>query len=303
MVLDYQMCPGRLTNGSGLLNSVVNGSGNYILSFSNTPKLDPETVDAAENTPFGNLLVLGSDNRLRQLVAPSTAGWTIQTNATNEFVVGAPPAATIPDPLSVTDLVVTGQATIEDLEVNGDVELNGLAAGTAVSLLGFNATNQVVLTALSQGLGVSMFFESSTSPNASSPNSAKVSGDYLVIGNRLFDSGQDNIAVTTSESLTVNDDGTYLLFWSAQLRMGGSTSVGKFGVWLELNGTVVNYGNGRTDSNVSGVDVNNGVMYAAQGMDVRAYTAGTVIKLLFNENCPQEEAFEVRLIAVRIPNA
>lgn len=299
--LDTQFCHGRIVNNAGILSNELNGSGNSMIAWRQSPKIDPEAVVAQENIAFGNILIVGSDSRLHQLEVPSTPNLVLQTNGSGDLVLNTIPAASVPDPLNVNDLGVANDATIENLEVNGDLEINNLSTGTAVNLLALDATNQVILQSLSQGLSISMFFESPTSPNASSPNKNKITGEYLIIGNRLFDSGQDNITVTTSESLTVLDAGNYLVFWSAQLRMGGSTTSGKFGVWLEVNGTVVNYGNGRTDGQVTGVDVNNGVMYGAYGMDVRPYAANDVIKLLLSENCPQEEAFEVRIIAVRIP--
>lgn len=300
MGLDYKFCPGRIVNNSGLLNAVQNGSGNFQIGFSDTPKLNPETVTAAENVTFGNFFVLGSDNRMRQLEAPNTPSLFLQTNATGDVIFGAAPAATVPDPLNVNDLTVANQATFEDVEINDDLEINNLATGTAVNLLALDATNQVILQSLSQGLSFSMFFESPTSPNASTPNKNKVSGQYLIIGNRLFDSGGDNIAVTTSESLTVQDAGNYFLVWQAQFRAGGAASA-KFGVWLEINGTVVNQGNGRTDSEVSGVDVNNGDMMGLSGIEARPLAANDVIKLLVSETASNSEIFEVRLIAVRIP--
>ncbi len=297
--LDPQFCHGRITNGPGVLNNIVNGSGNSVISWSNTPKIDPESVQGVEDQSFGNFLILSSDSRMRQLIAPAVAGLTVQTNATGQFIIGAPPAATIPDPLEVSDLVVSDQATIDKLEVNGEVELNGLVAGTAVNILGFDAANKVVLTALGQGLGISTFFESPTSPSASTPNLNKNSGEYLVIGNRLFDSGQDNIAVGTSESLTIQDAGNYLIMWQAQSRMAGGAGT-LCGVWLELNGTVVNYGNGRTTS-ITTINTTNGSMWQLGGMDVRAYAANTTIKLLLNATTTDIQTCEVRLVAVRIP--
>lgn len=298
--LDYKFCEGRLQSGTGLLNSVTNGSGNSQITWSDTPKLNPESVTGVQNVTFGNFFVLGSDSRMRQLEAPNASGLFLQTDGAGNVVFGAAPAATVPDPLNVNDLTVANSATIEDLETNGIVELNNLASGTAVNILGLNAANQIILQSLSQGLTISMFFESPTSPNANDPNVAKTSGQYLVIGNRLFDSGDDNISVATSESLEVQDQGTYLILWMAQFRLGGAASA-KAGVWLEINGTVVNQGNGRTDGNVSGTDVQNGAMYGAFGMDVREYSANDVIKLLLNETATNLETFEVRLIAVRFP--
>jgi hypothetical protein len=300
--LDYKFCGGRLTNSTGLLNAQVNGSGNYSIAFSDTPKLDPEVVTAAENVTFGNLFVLGSDNRMRQLEVPASSGLFMQTNAAGQLVLGAAPAATVPDPLNINDLTVANQATIEDLEVNGTVEINNLSSGTAVSVLALNSSNELILQGLAQGLTISMFFESPTSPNAASPNSAKTSGSYLVIGNRLFDSGDDNITVTTSESITVQDAGTYLILWNGQFRAGGGAPA-KAGIWLEVNGTIINYGNGRTDGNVSGTEASNGAMFPLVGFDVRAYAANDVIKLMLSETASNQETFEVRLIAVRFPNS
>lgn len=299
--LDYKFCHGRIQNNTGLLYAQQNGSGNFLIGFSDTPKLNPETVTATENVTFGNFFVLGSDSRMRQLEAPGTPSLFLQTNASGEVIFGAAPAATVPDPLNVNDLTVANQATFEDVEINDDLEINNLSTGTAVNLLALDATNQVILQSLSQGLSFSMFFESPTSPNGGAPpNKNKTSGQYLVIGNRLFDSGLDNISVTTSEALTVNDAGNYLLLWQAQFRAGGAATA-KFGVWLEINGTVVNQGNGRTDSGVTGVDVNNGDMMGLSGMEARAMAAGEVIKLLLNTTAANAETFEVRLIAVRIP--
>jgi len=298
---DYKFCVGRLETGTGLLNSITNGSGNAQIAFSDTPKLNPETVTGALNTAFGNFFVLGSDNRMRQLEAPDTAGLFLQTNATSEVVFGAAPAATVPDPLNVNDLTVANSATIQDLEVNGNLEVNNLATGTAVNLLALDATNQVILQSLSQGLSISMFFESPTSPSAASPNKDKNSGDYLILGNRLFDSGSDNISVTTSESLTFNDAGNYLILWQAQCRLGGGTPAA-IGAWLEINGTVINYGTGRTDNPpVSYANATDGAMFQLTGMDVRAYAANDVMKLLLNSSTGNAQTFEVRLIAVRIP--
>lgn len=300
MGLDYQFCPGRITNNTGLLYAQQNGSGNFQIGFSDTPKLNPETVTATENVTFGNFFVLGSDSRMRQLEAPATPSLFLQTNASGDVVFGAAPTATVPDPLNVNDLTVANLATFEDVEINDDIEINNLASGTAVNLLALDSNNKVITQTLAQGLSISMFFESPTSPNSDDPNVAKVSGEYLVIGNRLFDSGSDNIAVTTSVSLTVQDAGFYKIEWSGQIRLGGNN--GKCGIWLEVNGTVVNLGNGRTDSQVSNVTVTNGTMNYLTGMDVREYAANDVIKLLLNETATNCETFEVRLVATRFPN-
>src|SRR5690349_24554292 len=61
---DYKFCYGRISNNTGLLYAQQNGSGNFQIGFSDTPKLNPETVTATENITFGNFFVLGSDSRM-----------------------------------------------------------------------------------------------------------------------------------------------------------------------------------------------------------------------------------------------
>jgi hypothetical protein len=179
--LDYKFCPGRLANSGGLLNAIQNGSGNWDIRFQNTPKLDPEVVTAAEDVTFGNLFVLGSDNRMRQLEVPATSGLFMQTNASGNLVLSAPPAATIPDPLVVNDLTVVDDAVINDLTTNGIVTLNNIPSGTVANLLGLDASNVLVTQALAAGLAACMFYESNSSPGAGSPNAAKTNGEFLVI--------------------------------------------------------------------------------------------------------------------------
>jgi len=293
--LDSQFCHGRITNGPGLLNNVINGSGNSQITWSNTPKIDPESVTAAETTAFGNFLILSADSRMRQLQAPNIASLVVQTNGSGQFVLDTIPAATVPDPLNVNDLGVADQATIDKLEVNDTFEINNLSAGTAVNLLALNASNQVILQALAQGLSISMFFESATSPSPANPNIAKTSGQYFEIGNKMF--GGTNVGIQTGQSLIIQEAGNYLIFWSAQHRCG--STAGKVGTWLEINGTVVNYGNGKADAAVSNGAVPQ--MYGAFGMDVRTYALNDVIKLLLYSSYGALQTLEVRLIAVRIP--
>jgi hypothetical protein len=294
--LDYKFCPGRLTNSGGILNAIQLGSGNWVISFQNTPKLDPEVVTAAQNVAFGNLFVLGSDNRMRQLEVPATSGLFMQTNATGDLVLSAAPAAVVPDPLIVNDLTVVNAALIDDLTTNGIVTHNNISSGTVVSLLGLDVSNVLVTQALAAGFAASMFYESPSSPTpGTGPNAAKTSGQYLIIGNLLFDSGANLISVTTSEAITVNVAGKYKLDWTGQVRCNG---LGKAGIWLEINGVIVNRGNGRTDGDVVQSPEQT---FNLSGMEARSFAVGDVIKLQLSQTGggADYQTFEVRLVALK----
>lgn len=294
--LDYKFCPGRLTNSGGILNAIQNGSGNWSIAFQNTPKLDPEVVTAAENVTFGNLFVLGSDNRMRQLEVPASSGLFMQTNASGNLVLGAAPAATVPDPLVINDLTVVNKATINDLTTNGIVTLNNTPSGTVANLLGLDASNVLVTQALAAGVAAAMFYESSSSPGAGTPNATKTNGEFLVIGNRLFDSGANLISVSTSESLTVNVAGKYLLFWLSQSRTSGAANP-NVGTWLQINGVIVNYGNGRTS--FTGGSINNSQLFHLSGIEARPLAIGDVIQLQLSEVATNIATYEVRLVVVK----
>lgn len=296
--LDYKFCPGRLTNSGGLLNAIQNGSGNWSIAFQNTPKLDPEVVTAAEDVTFGNLFVLGSDNGMRQLEVPATAGLFMQTNASGNLVLSDAPEATVPDPLVINDLTVSDAAVINDLTTNGVVTLNNIPSGTVANLLGLDASNVLVTQALAAGIAASMFYESPSSPGVGSPNQSKTNGEFLVIGNRLFDSGANLISVSTSESLTVNVAGKYLLFWQLQSQVSGNSRT-NVGAWLQLNGVIVNVGNGRTSSPFVGGASATPAIFHVTGIEARSLTAGDVIQIQLSETAETIISAEVRLIAIK----
>jgi hypothetical protein len=292
-VLDYKFCERRLTNASGLLVANVNGSGNFGIGFSTTPQVQLSEYEATEDTSFGNLIVMGSDYRWRFLSGPASLGLFLQTDANGMLFFGDPPTATIPDPLAINDLSVANEATINDLTTSGTLTLNNLAAGTVVNLIGLNASAEVVLQALTAGIAASMFYESATSPGVGAPNKAKTTGQYLIIGNRLFDSGANLISVTTSEALTVNVAGKYLLLWQSEIRMLNN---GKGGAWLEVNGVIVNPGTGRTDAEIGNALAANTAGFT--GMEVRSLAVNDVLKLKLSLSATGT-TFEARLIAIK----
>lgn len=292
-VLDYKFCERRLTNAPGFLVANQNGSGNFGIGFTNVPQVQLNEITAAENTAFGQLIVMGSDYRWRALNPPASAGLFMQSDASGNIIFGDPPAATVPDPLVVNELTVTTTATVDDLTTNGTVTLNNIGSGTVVNLLGLDASNEVVLQSLASGIAGCMFYENSTSPGVSAPNKSKVGGQFLVIGNRLYDSGANLISVTTSESATVNVAGKYLLAWVGLVRF---TANGKASISLVINGVLVNSANGRTDSEV----LNSLAQTYANltGLEIRPLAAGDVLQLQLGATAGVT-TYEVRLIAIK----
>jgi hypothetical protein len=293
-VLDYKFCERRLSTGAGFLVSNINGSGNAGFTWTTTPQVQLSEYEATANTSFGNLVVMGSDYRWRYLQGPSTLGLFLQTDANGMLFFGDPPASTIPDPLVVNDLNVANEATINDLTTNGTLTLNNVSSGTVVNLLGLDVSNEVVLQAVTAGSAACMFYESPTSPGAGvPPNKDKTNGQYLVIGNRLFDSGANLISVTTSEAITVNVTGKYLLAWVAEIR---NNSAARVGVWLEINNTIVNVGNGRIADVTNPGDAQ---LVPLMGLEARTLTAGDVIKLQLQSTGATPQTFEARIIAFK----
>jgi hypothetical protein len=163
-----------------------------------------------------------------------------------------------------------------------------------VNLLGLDVSNEVVLQAVTAGSAACMFYESPTSPGAGvPPNKDKTNGQYLVIGNRLFDSGANLISVTTSEAITVNVTGKYLLAWVAEIR---NNSAARVGVWLEINNTIVNVGNGRIADVTNPGDAQ---LVPLMGLEARTLTAGDVIKLQLQSTGATPQTFEARIIAFK----
>lgn len=297
-VLDYKFCHRRLSSGEGFLVSNINGAGNAGFTWTTTPQVALTEMLATEGVVFGNLIVMGSDSRWRYLQGPSTLGLFMQTDANGMVYFGDPPAATVPDPLNINNLSVAATATINDLTTNGTVTLNNVVAGTVVNLLGLDVSNEVVLQSLAAGIAASMFYETSTSPNATAPNKNKVNGTNLIIGNRLFDSGANLISVTTGESLTVNVPGKYFIAWAALCRMGSSS---KAMASLAINNVVVNNA-GRNDAeilpNPSGV----GNYAPFTGIEIRPLAAGDVLTLPLS-TVGVVNTYNVRLIALKFADA
>ncbi len=297
-VLDFKFCDGRLSNAPGLLVNNINGSGNASFGWTVTPQVQLTEYLATKDVAFGSLIVMGSDYRWRYLQGPPTLGLFAQTDANGNLFLGDPPTASVPDPLNINNLNVAVKTTTAALTTSSTVTLNNLAAGTVVDLLGLNASNEIVLQSLTtSGVAISMFYESNSSPGSGAPNENKTNSQYLIIGNNLFDSGAGLINVSTSESLIVAKAGKYVLLWMGQVQTSGAARPNA-GVWLQINGVIVNWGNGRTTT--PGGAANSPDIFPLSGMEARSLAVGDVIQLQLATTASATKTYEVRLIAIKV---
>lgn len=294
---DAQFCPTRFSAGGGLLQSVEDGSGNFQISFSQSPQVDLPDTSVLEDATFGNLVIIGSDDKLTRLVGPATSLLFMQTNAAGQLFLGDPPPAVVPDPLAIDNLTVGTLATIANADITGSVTLSGLAAGTLVEIVGLDGSNNVIKQSVSElTTQCAQFFESPTSPSASYPNENKTGGQNLVIGNRLFDSGASIINVTNSETLTVAVAGDYEIQWGAMCVKSGA---GEWltGIQLLINGITVS--NGGINPNRQVLTSQNVVTVSASWM--RSLAMGDTIQLMLNPAAGgTPETYEVWLNATRV---
>lgn len=253
---DNQFRARRLQNAAGVLTASLDGSGNYTLGFTNAPAIAYSTFAVGLNTPFSGILAALGANSVTMKVAPNAEGF-LRGNADGTFTLVTLPAATVPDPLTVTNLFAT-TFTVDDLTTNGVVMFNNLLDDTIVSVLGLNAAGELVTTnaGTSGGVGgvsIAKYLETPAEPSLNpSPNQLKTNGDQLIVGNEVFD--PDSIAsVLDTERIRIDKAGTYRVDWG--LNITPYFRVGSTG-WpdpipqpffhqalLRKNGAAVSYGN------------------------------------------------------------
>lgn len=292
-VLDNNFCERRLANPAqnAFVLIYLTPQGYQVLA-TNEPQVTLSSIAVASGGTIGNLVVEGSDNILRQLTLPSVAGLYLSTNASGQLTVGPLPNQPIPDPLTVTNLNATN-ATIGTLTVTGQISAANMATGTVANIIGLDAGGNIVKGApAATGVQVAMFFESPTSPSASSPNANAVAGATLVIGNQLYDSGGSLITVTNSQKLTVAVAGKYRLDFCAQVAYT-SGGTGTPAINLLINGVVVNTGDAR-----SGIASTTDRTAFIAGFEARTLSAGTTIELQLASGAgTHTHVYEVRLVA------
>jgi hypothetical protein len=248
-ILDGQFCPYRLENQAGLLVNRENGSGGFEITFSTAPVADLDVFTWTAQQEFGNLVAINADGAMRQLQGPATPNLFPRTNANGDLIFDTLPAATIPDPLTISTLNAT-TVNAGALNATGAVALSGLATGTIANTVGLDGSGNLVKGGSSTGLQSSMFYEAPTSPSAATPNASALAGDNMIIGNQLYDSGGSIVGVVDGQTLKVLVAGKYRVDWGGFISFRGK----KLGAALNLviNGITVNSGN--CPSNIVGTE-------------------------------------------------
>lgn len=296
-VLDPQFCEGRLLGGEGFVQSRVDGSGNFRITVTESPQVDLPTYQSVVGTPIPNLIGIDSNDFWYEILGPAVANQILLTNAAGQLAFAPIPAATVPDPLTIGIVNVTTQLTAAALTVTGATTLSGAAESTITGVLGVNAANLVVTqTPGSLASACAFFFESPTSPSASTPNAAITAGNNLIIGNLLFDSGQTLINVTTSQTLTVAVAGAYVIQWGGMMAHT-VLSAWRTGIQLLINGIVVSNGGVNPNEAISSQQVNATISCAYS----RRLAVGDTIQLRINPAAGTNLAtYEVWLNATRL---
>lgn len=254
-VRDAQFCDRRLIPGTGGYLIAAQTPNGWQIFFTTTPSVSLEELQAVAGSVFGNLVVIGSDGVMRKLVGPAVANQVILTNASGQPYFGPIPTATVPDPLTVGTLTVTGLTTLNNVAVSGGMNFTGLGTSAPSFLLGLDASGNLVKgDPATTGVQVAQFFESPTMPSAATPNVNAGAGSNLTIGNLVFDSvgtpGGALFTATNSQVLTCLTAGTYKVEWGGQVTWDSGSS-GRPGMILLVNGVPVSNGNSRSATGVT----------------------------------------------------
>lgn len=303
-VLDVQFCERRLSNATaGFLVLRTNGNSQPSIQFTNAPEVALGTYQAVQGQPQPNFTIQGSDSILRELLAPVVANLFPRTNAAGQIIWDALPNATVPDPLTLANITVTTLATIAAGLFTGAVSFTGLGTGDLSSVLGLDASNNLIKgNPATTGVQVQNFFESPTSPSVATPNASATAGSLLTIGNLLFDSvgtaGGALFTATNSQTLTCLTAGTYEVEFGGEVTYTGGSS-GQPGIILLVNGVAVNNGNGRSDASLTTTQ------RAANlwGKDARRYNVGDTIQLQLGASSgTNTHVYEARVVLTRTGN-
>lgn len=298
-VLDGQFCEFRLQNAPGLLTARVTGSGGFQINFSTSPVTSLDSFQTTVNQNFGNFVAILANGTMNQLLGPATANLVPMTDASGGVAFRALPAATVPDPLTLTTINVTN-LTAGALTLTGTMSAAGLPSGTVVNQLGLDGSGNVVKASNSTSVAIAMFFESPTSASTATPNAGVIAGGFLTIGNLLFDSGGNIASVTDAQTIKVLVAGTaYRIDWCGQIDVLAAKRTGMT-IQLVINGIIVNNANGfPLDPLLPSSNPNTALTIT--GMHAQALAVNDTIKLqLASASGTDIDTFQVRLVLTKI---
>lgn len=285
IVADSNLCPRRLlpmrdSNGNvvnGLI--VVTGTGQVAAVFqTNQPEVAyPETALAADQS-FGELVIAsGVTGKHFRVAPPGAADLFLQTDGAGMVMFGAPPTATVPDPLDIHTLNIDTA-----LNVAGAVAINGTIAltiptGTIANLLGLDGSNNVVSGSV-QLVDKAWFFEAASRTSTSYPNTSLTNGGVPTIGFSLF-AGNGNAIVNSGTSIKIVNTGSYQIDWTGAFGVPASAGNQFPGLSLVRNGTIVNPGQRGLFTQVGAGSGTGNSTSTICGSHVAAFNANDVLNL------------------------
>jgi len=200
--------------------STIGSNGSPQITWSLAPNVPFTQSNVALNQHFTGLLAaLGSQGVMNRLV-PTSDGILYGRASDGTWYIGSLPAATVPDPLTLTTLIA-GTVDVTTLNVTGNTTLSGVSAGTITQNIGLDSGGVVVTGSLATP-SMAMYYESTSRTSAATPNSSLTQGQGVIIGNELFD--PDGIAhVQDQQTIVIDTAGKYLISWSGYVTPTAST--------------------------------------------------------------------------------
>lgn len=300
IVNDAYLCPRRLQpmrDGSGnVINGVLAVVGNGMTAsviWTNQPQVAYPQMAPLQSQSFGQIVIAsGSTGAAFRLQPPAVPNLVLQTDGLGALEFGPIPPATVPDPLTVGTLTVNTLATVNQLVVQGIT--GAIAAGTIVSFLGLNATNQFVTGGIAL-LTMDFFYEQPSRTSTLFPNNALVNGGACTIGNHIG-TPSGNVNVTNGTTLTIVNAGTYRIDWmGAFARPAAGT--GTVGLSLSVGGNITNPGERGLQQSAS-----NYATALVCGSDVEVINANTTIQIIVTglDSAPRTSGYNLQDVQVII---
>lgn len=215
-VRDYKFCDRRLQNAPGVLVNRVTGSGQSNIVWTVDPCIPSTEYEVEAGDTISHLLVaLGDQGCYRRLKPAVGSDGLYLKSIGGQWVVDELDTATIPDPLTLQQLIVQNSATINDLTVGDALTFTALATGTIVATVGLDAGGNLVKQTSgtsSLAMKVALYYESSSLVASSTPNDPINKNAYAIIGNEIFDT--DNLAtVSNQQTIRIDVTGKYFIWW------------------------------------------------------------------------------------------
>lgn len=295
IVSDTNLCPKRLLalrdSSGNVLNAVIAVFGNgqtAVFMPTQQPKVPYPNLIAAQGQSFGQLVLASAlDGTHNRLSPPVTPNLVMQTDGAGGLKLDVVPGGggggggggSVPDPLTIGTININ---TLLNLAAGsaatfaGPIALTGVvtatvAAGTVISFLGLNSTNQIVRQQYAPVLKA-WFFESGSRTSGAYPNLTAQNTTIPVIGNALYSA--DGIAVASNTtSVVLTTSGTYEIEWSGAFGLPNASQQTP-GLALMQNGNVINPGQ-------RGLTTIPGNMSSAtvSGKHIGAFTANDTLQL------------------------